>query len=276
MGRLPDFILAGGMRCGSTTLYRLLDAHPDVHMAAPKELHFFDQEFSRGVDWYRQRFATAGESQVCGEATPTYMYDREAVHRMCTTCPGSTYVAILRHPVERAHSHYWMNRALGRETLAFSEALRQEGERVQRGEGWACYVGMSCYWGALSRLESLVGREPLVVVVLEEFQQEPHNTWLSLCDQLGIAATQLDSSAATGRVNAFQLHRSTRLRRWTKRLPKPVRDAVGRVNRRNATYPALTPEDRHALWSRLDDDTRRLESWLGRPIHHWQEAARSS
>lgn len=276
MGRLPDFIIVGGMRCGSTTLYRLLDAHPDVHMATPKELHFFDQEFSRGVDWYRQHFATARESQVCGEATPSYMYNREAVDRICRTSPGSTCITILRHPAERAYSHYWMNRALGRETRDFSEALRQEEERARRGEGWGRYIGMSRYWQALSRLESLVGREALAVVILEEFQEDPNNAWSSLCEQLGIAVTQLDLAMASTPLNAFQLYRSMRLRRWTKRLPKAARDAVGRVNRRNATYPPLTPEDRRVLWSHLDDDARRLEAWLGRPIHHWHEPARSS
>lgn len=273
MGRLPDFIVVGGMRCGSTTLYRLLDAHPDVHMAAPKELHFFDQEFSRGIDWYRQHFAAARDSQVCGEATPTYMYSRDVVRRMCRTTPGSKYIAILRHPVERAYSHYWMNRALGRERLSFPEALRREEERVLRGERWARYIGMSRYHEALTNLESMVDPQSLTVVVLEELKENPRGAWTALCASLGIEAARLDPGVTIKHVNSFQLYRSVRLRRWAKRLPKSGRDAVGHLNARRASYPPLTAEDRHTVWSHLCDDTARLESWLGRSIRHWQERA---
>jgi hypothetical protein len=276
MARLPDLLVVGGMRCGSTSLYRLLDAHPRVCMATPKELHFFDRHFDSGLDWYAQHFASAEAGQLCGEATPGYMYNREVVRRMSAAVPACKYVVILRHPVERAYSHYWMNRALGRETRSFPEAISREAERVRRGEHGGYYVGMSRYHEALTRLESFVGPEQLAVVVLEELRDDPHAVWQSLCEHLQIEADGIDPAAIIAQVNAFQRYRSLRLRRWGKRLPERVQDVIGRVNAYNAPYPALPEADRRMVWSQLVDDTQRLESWFQRAIPAWREAARGT
>src|SRR5437764_7156012 len=115
---LPNFFIIGAMRSGTTSLTRYLNAHPDVFVAPGKELHFFDQRFDRGLDWYRDCFERAAGQRAIGEATQSYMYDAEAMTRLAVTVPKARLLAILRNPVDRAWSHYWLNRALALETLS--------------------------------------------------------------------------------------------------------------------------------------------------------------
>jgi hypothetical protein len=133
MPRLPNFVIIGAPRSGTTSLAHSLSQHPEVFVTMQvKELHFFDTNFDRGLDWYRQQFsgADAAAAKAAGEATPTYMYDETAMSRMAETVPDARLIAILRNPVDRAYSHYWMNRSLDREDLLFPVAIETEAERL--------------------------------------------------------------------------------------------------------------------------------------------------
>ena len=114
-GALPNFFIAGTMRSGTTSLTRYLDAHPDVFIAPQKEIHYFDLNYPRGIDWYRQQFSNVDREVAVGDATPSYVYLEEAVARMTETVPDARVIVLLRHPVDRAYSHYWLRRALGAE-----------------------------------------------------------------------------------------------------------------------------------------------------------------
>lgn len=111
-GRLPDFVILGAMKAGSTTLWRYLIRHPQIFMPTDsKEPQFFsrDQNFEKGEDWYRQLFLGAGPSQICGEASTCYSrypaYPM-AASRMAALVPQVKLIYVLRHPVERLYSHY--------------------------------------------------------------------------------------------------------------------------------------------------------------------------
>src|SRR5688572_19406956 len=108
-GRLPDFVVIGSMRAGSTSLARYIGAHPSVYMPPKKELHFFDWNWDRGLDWYRAQFRDATPGAIIGEATPIYIVYREAMERLAKACPEARLLVVLRDPVSRAYSHYWYN-----------------------------------------------------------------------------------------------------------------------------------------------------------------------
>src|ERR1051326_983405 len=116
--RLPTFLIIGAGRSGTTSLARYLGSHPHVFMARAKEMHFFDSD-SKTREWYRPRFAEARRQTAVGEATPNYLYEPAAIKRMAAIVPEARLIAILRDPVDRAYSHYWQNRSLGKETMTF-------------------------------------------------------------------------------------------------------------------------------------------------------------
>src|SRR4051812_42429120 len=107
--RAPDFLIVGAAKAGTTSLAAYLAEHPDVFMARRKELHFFgrEKEYRRGWEWYCSHFEGAGDARAVGEATPDYMWRERAVERIAQDLPKARIIATLRHPVDRAYSHYW-------------------------------------------------------------------------------------------------------------------------------------------------------------------------
>ena len=127
---LPTYLIAGTVRSGTTSLHRALRRHPEVFAPGEKELHFFDRQFDRGVGWYESLFADAPGTGPVGEATPNYVYDDHAVERMAGVVPDARVVVLLRDPVERAYSQYWMQRSAHHETLDFADAVAAEPDRL--------------------------------------------------------------------------------------------------------------------------------------------------
>jgi len=137
---LPDFMIIGAQKCGTTTLYDYLARHPDIRPARKKELHFFDNSYARGERWYRSNFpphypTPRPRRWATGEASPYYLLHPLAPARARQMLPSARIIAVLRHPVDRAYSHYQHERAKGRESLAFAEAIAAEPART--AQAWA-------------------------------------------------------------------------------------------------------------------------------------------
>jgi hypothetical protein len=139
-GALPDFLIIGAQKSGTSSLYAYLRRHPQIRRARQKEVHFFDRQFGRqGIDWYRGFFparSSPSESHgslpvsITGEATPIYIFHPLVPERVAETIPAVKLIAILRNPVDRAYSHYHHERRAQRESLSFGDALAAEDDRV--------------------------------------------------------------------------------------------------------------------------------------------------
>lgn len=275
LGPLPDFVIVGAARAGSTALHDYLSAHPEVYLPPRKELHFFDNNFDRGVDWYRHHFREATDEVAVGEASPSYMYRPETLDRLASVLPDARLVAILRHPVDRAYSHYWMNRGQGRERLGFGEALAAEEERLRTG-GLAArrfaYVGGGRYLRQLRDITDRYRRDALHVVLLEDLRGEPESTYARLCRFLGV--DDRFRPPTLGRpVNAPVSLRSPRLWRLSRRLPACLKLLEGMVagwNERPLFYPPLESALRQQLLAAFDEETDELAAWLDRDLSAWR------
>jgi hypothetical protein len=178
-GRLPEFLIVGAQRSGTTYLYDLLIRHPAVHAASHKEIHFFDFHYRRGERWYRGNFPDASAAGVCGEATPTYIAYRSAPARVRKLVPHAKLVVLLREPVARAVSHYHHFCRLGYEHRPFEEAISWEynylsaGNRPllldspERGSD-PLYLSLSAYAPQLEPWLSTFPREQIFIELAEE------------------------------------------------------------------------------------------------------------
>jgi hypothetical protein len=214
---LPTFQVAGAQRSGSSALYEYLVRHPLVGRALVEEIHFFDNNFQRGIDWYRGHFPTAlragltkraqGRSMICGEATPYYLAHPLAPARLAATLPDSRVVIVLRDPVARAYSHYNHEVALGAETLSFDRALDREPERLA-GEvdrmiadpsyySYAhqqySYVERGRYAEQIERLWSLLPREQVLVIHSRDLGEETDRVYQQVLSFLGLPVHSLGS-----------------------------------------------------------------------------------
>lgn len=134
---LPDFLVIGAMKAGSTTLHQYIVNHPNVIPAAIKEVHYFDYYYGSHF-WYRSNFPKKddmnknGISFVTGEATPQYIFHTLTPKRVYDLMPNVKLMAVLRNPIDRAFSHYNHNVRKGNESLSFEDALFNREEELNR------------------------------------------------------------------------------------------------------------------------------------------------
>jgi len=243
---LPDFLILGAQKAGTTALYAYLRRHPGITGPRWKEVSYFDRHYRRGSAWYRGNFPAGRGRRLVGEASPSYLFHPLAPERAAALVPGARLIAILRDPVERAYSHYQHELALGREALSFEEALdredtRMEGEleRILADPGYFShpwwnftYVARGLYAEQLERWHAAYGRQQLLVLANEELSVDAAATYARVLEFLGAAPHELDS--------------------------------YPRVFDRD--YPALRPETRERLVAHFAGPNRRLYALLGRDL----------
>jgi len=206
--RMPDFLIIGAKRCGTTSLYRHLIAHPQIAPLFPsiehrKGVHYFDRNANRSVAWYRSHFAIRrafGGPALCGEASPYYLHHPYAPQRAAAVAPRAKLIVLLRDPVARAWSHYCDEVKNGREPLPFREAIAAEAERaaveyerLQREPAYASrpyehltYVTQGMYAQHLRRWLDVYPRQQVLAVRSEDLFADPAKALESVCSFLGL------------------------------------------------------------------------------------------
>ena len=260
---LPEFLVIGAKKGGTTSVVNWLLLHPQVMRMVPrvqsaKSPHYFDVNYWRGEDWYRSHFPTTaarsrraaelGLPPVTGEGSPYYLFHPYAAARIKATAPEVRMIAILREPVSRAYSHYWDRRATGHETLpTFEEAVAAEPARLAPPEAALedprsysfdhdhhSYLGRGEYAGQLRRYFDLFGREQLLVLTLDELRNDAERVFTDVQRHLGLQEHALDQS-----LEAFNVR---------------------------TDYPKIDPGTRERLREHFAPHNAELETLLGRPL----------
>lgn len=131
-GSLPHFIVLGTQRGGTTSFLHYLSLHPLILSSLVKEVHFFDFNFHKGINWYRRHFPKLNKKRtLTGEATPYYLFHPLVPRRVFKTFPEIKFIVLLRNPVKRAYSHYWHEVKIGVEKLSFEKAINAENKRLK-------------------------------------------------------------------------------------------------------------------------------------------------
>lgn len=246
--RLPDFLVIGAQRAGSTSLFAQLCGHPGIAPPSHKEIHYFDNHSFRSLRWYRSHFpsVTAARGKLTGEASPYYLFHPAVPARVAGALPEVRLVVLLRDPVARAHSHYQLSVRDGHEPLGFEEALRAEPERLASEEGrlladgayrshahrHQSYVARGLYAEQLRRWHEHVAPERLLVVSSEELFADPGRVTGAVLEFLGLDAGQVP--------------------------PLPVRN--------QRPYPPMSDAARGLLEARFEAPNRELSELLGRDL----------
>jgi Sulfotransferase domain len=258
---LPSVLIIGAQRAGTTSLFYALARHPDVARPVRKEIHFFDADFWRGVDWYRSFFPLAawqklserrGRDSVAIDATPNYLFHPAVPERAAAVLPDARLLVVLRDPIARAHSHYQQARRKNVERLSFPDALAAEERRLTGEEERVLadprhrsfqlrhhsYVARGLYADQLERWLAHFPRSRLHVTFAEEFFAEPREVYAETIRFLGLSAWEPPD------------------------FPK-----------RNAgQYSEMEEEARARLAARFAEPNERLSRLLGRELP-WGEAA---
>jgi hypothetical protein len=207
---VPDFIIIGAQRCGTTSLYSYLVDHPCVASASVKEIHFFDINFHKGFVWYRSHFPLFlyplytqlrhRRSAISGEASPYYFFHPCASRRIKELLPRVKLIVLLRNPVDRAYSHYHFVVRLGYETLSFEEAIRAEEKRLcgevdkmvedeyyySLNHQYYSYLARGIYVNQLAEWMGCFPSEQFLVLKSEDFLDDPALVLSCVTDFLGL------------------------------------------------------------------------------------------
>jgi hypothetical protein len=210
---MPSVLIIGAQRSGTTSLFNYLAQHPDVRRPLGKEIHYFDLHHARGVRWYRGRFPfrrRLRDGVITLDASPYYLLHPLAPERAARLLPDVKLVAVLRDPVERAFSHYQHEVRGGRESLAFSDALDREAERLageeerlRREPGYYsynhhryAYTRRGLYLEQLRRWMQHFPLSHLLVLQSERLFRDPAAVTGAVYDFLGLRPHRLERYAA--------------------------------------------------------------------------------
>lgn len=266
-GALPNFIIIGAMKCGTSTLHEQLARQPSIFLSEPKEPNFFsnDDVYARGESWYRKHFdgttaALRGESSTHYTKLPTYP---KTIARMRALLPDLKLIYVMRHPLERLVSHYIHEWSVATINDPIDRALERHRELLDYG----------CYYMQLAPYLEAYGRQRILPVFLEHMQLEPQAALERVCRFLGYSGpVHWRDSVARQNASSERL----RLGPWARAaynhpvlehlrrmlVPRGWREALkARLTMRER--PVLSARSRDRAVARFDRDLEQLGGELG-------------
>lgn len=280
-----DFLLIGAQKAGTTSLHSALAQHPSLWLPEIKELHFFDRldlgDEDAGAQELAQAFAAAPAEHLCGESTPCYLFHPSSARHIADMLgPQTRLLILLRHPVDRAYSHYCMNRRKGYETRSFIEAFEADDKTLTvTNEAHVLrfsYRQRGHYLEQLRRYFQTFPAGNIWVGVYEtHIRQTWANTWQQICQHLDImdipapplerlnTAREIRSPAVAWMMQQPRLKRlkntllprkaNLRMRQWLTDSAPPLEQSL-----RDELYRKHYAQERPALEELLDQN---LDVW---------------
>ncbi|MAM86249.1 MAG: sulfotransferase [unclassified Hahellaceae] len=300
MESLPNFLIIGAAKSGTTSLADYLNQHPDVFIPPFKEPNYFalDQEdlyppgpvdpriafrllYSRSIvdyDSYQSVYAEAPERKATGDASVRYLYYPHASERIKEHIPNARLVIMLREPVARLYSHYCMNVQYQLEPLALLPALDAEEERKENKWGWDWhYKSVSMYSEQIARYYEKFDREQIKVFLYDDFVNNPLSVYSEICQHIGVDNNFMPDMSARGKVAIRPRNLMVgRLLYWPNPFKTVLRKALtpsafisvfNFIERKNfIPAPKIDQSQWRSLTTLFKDDVIQLEEVLGRQI----------
>jgi hypothetical protein len=294
--RMPNLLIIGAAKAGTTALYDCLSRHPQVFLSRVKEPMFFSREdyYARGLDWYEaEYFQGAEEYPVRAEATPHYLYWSEKAAPRIKEVYGERpvkFIVSFRDPVSRAYSWYWNMVREGREDLDFDQALRVEEGRLkqnrnelyQRGSMVYGYSAGSRYASLLQPYLRLFPPETFFFVFQDDLKSRVNETCKEIFEFLGIESSiqvNTSNSNPAAMPRSRLLHKTLRQRSLFKEFVKlfmpmsvrrPLKSKMMQANLKETPYAPLDPQLAHELRLSYGREIEKLEKITGRELSSWK------
>ncbi|HZI23523.1 MAG TPA: sulfotransferase domain-containing protein [Chryseolinea sp.] len=275
---LPTFLGIGVQRAGTTWLHTLLDSHPEVYMPTRrKEIRFFERYYHHGLDWYGEFFCPpeqAAQYKAIGEISTQYYDCAECPERIFTTLPKSKLIIMLRHPVNRAYSHYGFVVQRRNFKGSFQEFLANRPAALEKGYYSRYLKNYLCYFD----------RRQILTLLFEEVFIDTDKTKKTIADFLDIAVDKFPLSNSNGKVNASTVPNHQSLygfvvktgRRLRKRNLEPVVDFVMRLGiqrflSKGDVLQPLDKEFKQELSKLYQDEFAELEQCMQINLESWRK-----
>lgn len=285
---LPNFIVTGAARAGTTYLFSLLRQHPEIalpgrieQIASAKDLHFFDcpeaQHSNLNLADYARHFADADGKRAVGEVATSYIYFDWVAGTIARYLGEIKLIFLMRNPIKRAYAHYWHELMIGKETFTFEEAIRFEPARLAQGytENYRfSYVARGKYMQQIRHYLPYFPRENLLFLFSEDLYEQPGETLAQVCRHLDVDPNfQFDYDVNQHHMpvpifpslyrSLRSIHHNFAQRRfggW--RLARLARASYSRLPRSNRPYPPMKHETYEYLRGVFRADVSELSAFL--------------
>jgi hypothetical protein len=296
---IPNFLIIGSQKCGTTSVYNYLRQHPQVFLSPIKETNFFVHAAQnpdilpylpkaslpvQSLEAYRVLFGGALTETAVGEASHLYLIDPRAADQIRAHLPRARLIAVLRDPVERAFSAYWMRVRDGRETRSFEQAV--EDEKRGRFEplldlGGRFYVRTGFYARHLKPYLRMFDRSQIAILLFDDLEADASGFMRQLFAFLEVDGTFAPETSVRHNASGLPrhgvlqplLHKNVLTRTVRRVLP----EALGRRaataqdawRSRQLAKPTMSPDLRRALIAKFKDDIFELQDITGRDLSRW-------
>lgn len=279
---LPNFLIAGFGKSGTTALWHYLNHHPDIFLSPEKEVRFFTNpegdpkkigNYAKGLTWYENFFTKHRGEKMIGEATPMYLSNPDSLTLIKKDLPTIKLIILLRDPVERLYSGFLHAMRDGKKHDSFLDYARQK------------YSHRNMYKDDLKRAFSLLPREQILILLTEDLKQHSQKTVKGTLEFLGVNPN-FDITPYQKRYNPHQVPKNIKLHRLLVRLNKQsikllppslylrlkglkrkIRDLTSKTEK---SQP-LDPEIRRQLIHLFEEDIAYVEQLLNRDLKHWRQ-----
>jgi hypothetical protein len=274
----PTFLIIGAQKCGTTWFHEMLRQHPQVFLPDIKEVQFFTRpehnRFSshdRGWDWYQSLYADH-DGKATGDVTPDYIYWDYCAADIAEKLPDAKIIAILRDPIDRAYSQYWMSKR-SREMQSFEAYVSENAQPIGRGK----------YADQLRPYFERFPAKNVLVLFYEEVFSDPDRYLAKVFEFIGVDPDFRPAGSDT-RVGGTVTYRGLigklvykvaspvinhpavqPVYRWL-RYRTGLREIFVRLFAQRSGYPDLAPETRRKLMETVGPENRKLEALLGRAV----------
>jgi hypothetical protein len=290
--RLPDFLVIGAARAGTTSLHNYLRQHPELFVCSRKELNFFSADDPwpsrrkslpvRTLAEYAGHFQDAASHQIVGEVSPRYLVSEAAPDRIRAVLPRAKLIATLREPVARAVSHYAMDRRDGLETRTFEEAIRADLEAFVRSGCCGILLRGGLYASQLERYFARFDRSRIQIHLFEDLEADSAALLRRVFGFLEVddrfvppdAGVRYNAAGVPTRRLADALLRKRRITSAIRRrLPRALRrPALRWIEQHRASAlesNPISPEIEAELSAFYQEGTLRLQDLIGRDLSQW-------
>lgn len=267
---LPNFLVIGAPRSGTTWIHDNLVRHPQVYVPRVKEVHFFDKDYDKGIDYYESFFSRSNGAPAVGETTPAYLHgaysSRDIPILIRRHLPNVKLIASLRNPIERAYSRYWDSKARWAKNapLSFEEKLKDRPEFIQEG----------FYANQLTRYYDNFPKEQILVLLYDDLVATPVQFMSKIYAFIGVDPT-FDAGLGSSQINASsgknRLAKSKILWFMSRSLKyMGFIFAAEAIRTKNCVeIPPMSPETRHMLIDTYGDENIKLGQLIGRELGAW-------
>lgn len=279
----PSFVVAGTQKAATTWLYECLNEHKEVHVPTIKELHYFcdlkycpKSRHAKGLDWYLSQFEAGAPCTARGEFSIDYMFYPEIAEKLHEINPKMKILFILRDPVDRAYSAYWMHRRNHVDYPPFSDFVRRDNDLIERG----------FYYDQIQEFRKFFADNQMLTLVYEDIAKDPYAFTSQVFDFLGVDSSfrpksALQVIAETKQFNPYLrviVYRyAARILRfppalWMWRMVKRVTGLKRRPSRAGfePKYSKISEADRVRLIEMFKDENEKLFELIGRRISEWK------